>query len=39
MQAELLAQTDQNLYIPIQGRAESLNVAIAAGILLFQLKN
>ncbi|MFD0896186.1 TrmH family RNA methyltransferase [Loigolactobacillus binensis] len=39
MQAALLAQTDQNLYIPIQGRAESLNVAIAAGILLFQLKD
>ncbi|MFD1317873.1 TrmH family RNA methyltransferase [Loigolactobacillus zhaoyuanensis] len=39
MQIDLLAQTDQNLYIPIQGRAESLNVAIAAGILLFQLKN
>ncbi|MFC6170630.1 TrmH family RNA methyltransferase [Loigolactobacillus jiayinensis] len=39
MQIDLLAQTEQNLYIPIQGRAESLNVAIAAGILLFQLKN
>ncbi|MGY3779029.1 TrmH family RNA methyltransferase [Isobaculum melis] len=35
---ELLAQTDQNLYIPIKGQAESLNVAIAAGIILFTLK-
>lgn len=37
MSRELLAQTDQNLYIPIKGRAESLNVAIAAGILMFGL--
>lgn len=39
MEPALLAQTDQNLYIPIKGRAESLNVAVAAGILLFQLKS
>jgi TrmH family RNA methyltransferase len=32
-----LAMTDQNLYIPTKGRAESLNVAIAAGILMFGL--
>jgi TrmH family RNA methyltransferase len=32
---EILAQTDQNVYIPIYGQAESLNVAIAAGILLY----
>lgn len=37
MQRELLALTDQNLYIPIKGRAESLNVAVAAGILMFGL--
>ncbi|MFC6180893.1 TrmH family RNA methyltransferase [Lactiplantibacillus daowaiensis] len=37
MSAALLAQTDKNLYIPIKGRAESLNVAIAAGILMFGL--
>ncbi|WP_159721326.1 TrmH family RNA methyltransferase [Enterococcus sp. CSURQ0835] len=37
MQPELLKVTDQNLYIPIKGAAESLNVAVAAGILLFQL--
>ena len=34
---EVLAMTDQNLYITIKGQAESLNVAIAAGILMFQL--
>lgn len=32
---ELLSITDKNLYIPIYGQAESLNVAIAAGILLY----
>lgn len=37
MQDELLDQTDKNIYIPIKGRAESLNVAIAAGILMFHL--
>ncbi|WP_047999537.1 TrmH family RNA methyltransferase [Lactiplantibacillus herbarum] len=37
MSRELLARTDKNIYIPIKGRAESLNVAIAAGILMFGL--
>lgn len=37
MAPELLTMTDQNLYIPIKGQAESLNVAIAAGILMFHL--
>lgn len=37
MSRDLLARTDKNLYIPIKGRAESLNVAIAAGILMFGL--
>ena len=32
---ELLAMTDQNLYIPIYGQAESLNVGVAAGILMY----
>lgn len=32
---ELLALTDKKLYIPIFGQAESLNVAIAAGILIY----
>ncbi len=35
---ELLQQTTQNLIIPIYGKAESLNVAIAGSILLYQLK-
>ncbi|WP_105955945.1 TrmH family RNA methyltransferase [Apilactobacillus quenuiae] len=38
MQNELLKITDKNLYIPIKGNAESLNVAIASGILMFHLK-
>ncbi|OCA91337.1 RNA methyltransferase [Bacillus sp. FJAT-27225] len=36
---QLLAQTDDNLYVPIFGKSESLNVAVAAGILLYSLKN
>lgn len=32
-----LKQTSKNLYIPIIGQAESLNVAVAAGILMFAL--
>ncbi|EXJ23178.1 rRNA methylase [Alkalibacterium sp. AK22] len=36
---ELLRETTCNLYIPIIGQAESLNVAIAAGILMFSLYN
>lgn len=31
----ILALTDENLHIPIKGQAESLNVAIAARILMF----
>ncbi|MDT3789933.1 RNA methyltransferase, partial [Staphylococcus aureus] len=34
----LLAHTTQNLIIPIYGKAESLNVAIAGSILLYHLK-
>lgn len=37
MDKELLKQTTKNLYIPIIGQAESLNVAVAAGILMFSL--
>lgn len=33
--AEILEQTDKNLYIPLLGQAESLNVGIAAGILMY----
>lgn len=35
---ELLKKTDQNLYVPIYGKAESLNVAIATGILLYHIR-
>ncbi|RFU60272.1 RNA methyltransferase [Bacillus sp. V59.32b] len=35
---DLLTKTTQNLYIPIYGKSESLNVAIAAGILLYHLR-
>lgn len=34
---DLLKETDKNLYIPIIGKSESLNVAVAAGILLYYL--
>lgn len=34
----ILERTTQNLTIPIYGQAESLNVAIAAGILMFHLR-
>ncbi|MCW6663521.1 RNA methyltransferase [Aerococcaceae bacterium NML190073] len=32
----IIEQADQAIYIPMYGKAESLNVAIAAGILMFQ---
>ena len=32
---QLLAKTDQNVIIPLLGGAESLNVAVAAGILMY----
>ena len=32
---QLLAKTDENVIIPILGGAESLNVAVATGILLY----
>lgn len=38
MQKKHLEQTSANLYIPIKGHAESLNVAVAAGVLMFQLR-
>lgn len=34
----LLQETTRNLYIPIYGEAESLNVGIATGILLYHLR-
>ncbi|PSL35208.1 TrmH family RNA methyltransferase [Planomicrobium soli] len=33
----LLKETDQNLVVPLYGPAESLNVAVATGILLYSL--
>lgn len=33
--AELLSMTDKNVKIPLHGKAESLNVAVATGILLY----
>ncbi|MBO0992259.1 TrmH family RNA methyltransferase [Bacillus sp. SD088] len=35
---EILEKTDKNLYIPIYGHSESLNVSIATGILLYHLR-
>ncbi|WP_291756629.1 TrmH family RNA methyltransferase [Lysinibacillus sp. UBA5990] len=35
IQPQLLALTDQNIIIPIFGQAESLNVAVATGIVLY----
>jgi RNA methyltransferase, TrmH family len=37
MSSDLLSQTMANLYIPMRGQAESLNVAVSAGILMFEL--
>lgn len=34
--AELLASADKRLFIPIYGRAESLNVAAAAAVILYE---
>lgn len=34
---QILQKTDQNLIVPLYGQAESLNVAVATGILLYQL--
>lgn len=36
---EILKMVDQTVYIPILGQAESLNVAVAAGILMFSLSH
>jgi TrmH family RNA methyltransferase len=35
---ELLSLTDHNVYVPIYGKSESLNVAVAAGILLYHFQ-
>lgn len=39
MSDQLLSATTENLYIPMRGSAESLNVAVSAGILMFRLNS
>ena len=34
---EIMTLIDQNIYIPMKGQSESLNVAIAASIIMFHL--
>jgi TrmH family RNA methyltransferase len=36
LSAEIAGQADRRVTIPMAGRAESLNVAVAAGVLLFE---
>lgn len=38
MSNEVAQLTTQNLYIPLTGQAESLNVAVAAGVAMFAIK-
>ncbi|WP_047985043.1 TrmH family RNA methyltransferase [Ornithinibacillus californiensis] len=38
IQTEILEQADEIVKIPIYGKAESLNVSIAAGILMYHIK-
>ncbi|WP_018921679.1 TrmH family RNA methyltransferase [Salsuginibacillus kocurii] len=38
VRGELLGLTDQNVYLPLYGKAESLNVTVATGILLYHLR-
>ncbi|GGC93375.1 putative tRNA/rRNA methyltransferase YsgA [Thalassobacillus devorans] len=38
IQEDLLELADEKVYIPIYGHAESLNVAVAAGILMYHMK-
>jgi TrmH family RNA methyltransferase len=35
---EILQMTDHNLYVPMYGQAESLNVAVAAAVLVYHLR-
>jgi len=34
---ELLSLSDQQIMIPMKGKIESLNVSVAAGILLYEI--
>lgn len=36
---EILDMTDKNVYIPIPGNAESLNVGVAAGVLMYHFSS
>lgn len=36
---EWLNHSDQNIIIPMQGKIDSMNVSVAAGILIFEAKN
>jgi TrmH family RNA methyltransferase len=38
IQDEIVALADERVYIPIYGQAESLNVAIAAAVLMYHMK-
>ncbi|MCW8980131.1 MAG: RNA methyltransferase, partial [Altibacter sp.] len=35
---EWLANSDQNIIIPMEGEIDSMNVSVAAGILIFEAK-
>ena len=36
---DILSLTDENLYIPLPGHVESLNVSIASAVILFHFIN
>lgn len=38
LSSEWLANSDQNIIIPMQGKIDSMNVSVAAGILIFEAK-
>ena len=37
VRSEILKLADESVYIPIYGQAESLNVGVAAGIMMYGL--
>lgn len=39
IEASILKESDQKIIIPIYGTAESLNVAMASGIILYEIRN
>lgn len=36
---EILSRADQRVRIPMQGKVESLNAAVAAGIAMYQIRH